>query len=1037
MSAVVGIDLGTTNTVVACVREGRVHVLADEKGNRLLPSVVSFRSNGDVLVGGAAKLRRLNDAKNTIASIKRLIGRPWDSDEIRLARSRFAFELREGPGQGALVVARGEAYTLPEISAFVLKRVRQIAEAALGETVDRAVITVPAHFNELQRASTKVAGRVAGLEVLRILNEPTAAALAYGFGSSANERVAVYDYGGGTFDCSLLELSGNLYEVLATAGDTFLGGDDIDSAIAEQMCSAFLLQHRYDPRADPQAFEKLRGAAETLKIELSANMQAQVELKDVAYGVGGRQLGLTFAMTQADLDALAEPFVERTLQVTQDALNTARLSPSAFDRVVLVGGSTRMPLVRRRVESFFGMPVMDRVNPDEVVAIGAAIQANALAEGGTRSLPPPPMPGVLRAAQAEQMRPLRSTPGGNLGPEAIEAMVNADRKLPSIAPPAPSSGSPVAPTPVRRTLRPGQGAPETRPSSPPSSRPRPADAPPPPDTHPLPLDYLGTTQAQPQAPVHTDGGGHAADDDSMSYAATLPGNQQGAAPASREARLSSHTMQSSVSDRSLSTRGGNTLGERVERSIAEPPSITGSPAGMRNPPVGRGTLPPPVAPPRSRPPAPLPAPIPPPPRSSPHPGRADAFGSPAPFGDPFGGEARPLPTEEISLIVPDAQGHQHDGREEVHTEVDMNEVGPLPTEDISLISPDTDMPMLRASRPAAPARVSSNTGTKMNRPQPQPGPLPTEDISLISPEPMSMANRSSVSRSAAAMPAGPPPPLPFAPSGKTSQPTQPAPYVPPPAVAKSSQQNPLAYPIGKVSAQNPLAYPLGQPNAPAPLPLSAKSSQRAPSVAAPPGYGGESGRTTGSGSVERPTAYVPPETYGLPHGQPAQPHQPPGPPVPLPAGDPRAQPGWRPQLAPVLVDVTPRALVVEVVGGFSDTVIARNATIPCEHTRVFATGRDLQTTVHVRVAQGESQKFDENTYLGELELSGLRPASRGDVTLSVTFELDADGTLQVRATDTSSGKEARASMRLIAVAQDEEQIEEMIERSRSVSVTGG
>jgi len=252
---VVGIDLGTTNTVIACVREGRVHVIPDEQGNRLLPSVVSFHPNGEIMVGRAAKERRTVDAKNTIASVKRLIGRSWQSEEITKARQRFAFELKEGPGHGPLVVARGQEYTLPEISAFILKRVRQIAEAALGEPVDRAVITVPANFNELQRASTKVAGRVAGLDVLRILNEPTAAALAYGLGKGGHERIAIYDFGGGTFDCTLLDLSGNVFEVLATAGDTFLGGDDIDVAIAERMADAFLYQHRFDPRTDPQAFE--------------------------------------------------------------------------------------------------------------------------------------------------------------------------------------------------------------------------------------------------------------------------------------------------------------------------------------------------------------------------------------------------------------------------------------------------------------------------------------------------------------------------------------------------------------------------------------------------------------------------------------------------------------------------------------------------------------------------------------------------------------------------------------------------------------
>jgi molecular chaperone DnaK len=581
--SVVGIDLGTTNTVVACVRDGRVHVIADERGHRLLPSVVSFHPNGDVLVGDAAKARRLLDAKNTIASIKRLIGRPWDSDEIRLARKRFAFELREGPGQGPLVVVRGEAYTLPEISAFVLKRARQIAEAALGEVVDTAVITVPAHFNELQRASTKIAGRVAGLEVLRILNEPTAAALAHGLGGGKNERVVVYDFGGGTFDCSLLELAGSVFEVLATAGDTFLGGDDIDAAIAEAMCVAFLREHRYDLRTDAQAFEKLRAAAEQLKQDLSVATQAQIDLPDLAHATSGRKLDFSFGMTQADLDTLAAPYIDRTLQVTEDALRVAGLPAGSFDQVVLVGGSTRMPLVKRRVEAYFGIPVMDHINPDEVVAIGAAVQAAALVDASRRqSIPPPPKPGVI-------------------GP---------------------------------------------------------------------PLE------------------------------AALP---------------------------------------------------------------------------------------------------------------------------------------------------------------------------------------------------PRSGPAPA--------------------------------------------------------------------------------------------------------------WRGPTGESGGSSEIESPTT-------------------------------PRIAAAMAPRpISPLLVDVTPRALVVETVGGFCDTVIPRNAKIPCEHTRVFTTGRDLQTVVQVRVAQGEAQYFRDNTCLGELELSGLRSAPRGEVAMSVTFELDANGSLQVHAFDTASGREARAVMKLVAVAQTEEEVEGMIQRSRSISVT--
>src|SRR5580704_3294151 len=390
---VVGIDLGTTNTVVACVRNGRVHVLGDEQGRRLLPSVVSFHPNGEILVGHSAKARRAVDAKNTIASVKRLLGRTWNSPELEKARKRFAFDMKEGPGQAALVVARGKEYSLPEIGAFVLKRAREIAETALGERVERAVITVPASFNELQRAATKVAGRVAGLEVLRIINEPTAAALAYGLGRTTKERIAVYDFGGGTFDCTLLDLSGNVFEVLATAGDSFLGGDDLDVSIAERMSEAFLHAHRYDPRADPQAFERLRAESEVVKIELSSRDRTQTKLREVAFGTGGATLDLEFTMTRDELDMLATPLVERTFAVCQEALGVSRLSVSEFDKIILVGGSTRIPLVRRRVEQFFGAAPLDRVNPEEVVAIGAAIQAAALSEvARRRSIPPPHLP---------------------------------------------------------------------------------------------------------------------------------------------------------------------------------------------------------------------------------------------------------------------------------------------------------------------------------------------------------------------------------------------------------------------------------------------------------------------------------------------------------------------------------------------------------------------------------------------------------------------------------------------------------------------
>jgi molecular chaperone DnaK len=647
--AVVGIDLGTTNTVVASVKNGRVHVLADEQGRRLLPSVVSFHPNGEVLVGHDAKQRRLVDAENTVASVKRLIGRAWNSEELDRARQRFSFELKEGRDHAPIVVARGHEYTLPEISAFVLTRAKQIAESALGEKVNRAVVTVPANFNELQRAATKVAARVAGLDVTRIINEPTAAALAYGLGRSSKERIAVYDFGGGTFDCTLLDLSGNVFEVLATAGDSFLGGDDLDIAIAERIADAFLRTHRYDARVDVQAFERLRAAAETVKIDLSTNERTQTRLRDVMFGAGGARLDLDFGMGRDELEGLAAPLVERTFAVCEEALSVARLPVTSFDKVILVGGSTRVPLVRRRVEEFFGTQPLDRVNADEVVAIGAAIQAAALTESARRqSIPPAPLPASRRSH--------------------------------------------------------------------------------PPET----------------------------DDDAVTIATRLP------------AKL-------------------------AEQDKTRPPAA--SPPGNA---------------PRSAKPASLP-------------NASDAL-LPA------------LPSITPTLSLPLASG--------------------------------------------------------LAKPQPSSGPQ----------------------------------------------------AVVPPAKA-------------------------GAPSLPSPIPDPAQT-------------------------IPRPVSYedilrstLPPEsTAALPK-------------------------------TPVLVDVTPRALVVETVGGWCDVVVQRNAKIPCERTRAFATSSDMQTIVRVRVAQGEDAQFEKNTFLGEVELVGLRAAPRGEVTIRARFDVDESGTLKVFATDVATGREAHALLQLVGIAE--------------------
>ena len=378
----IGIDLGTTNSVVAIADPKGARVLADADGTKLIPSVVSFHPSGDVLVGTAAKERRLLDAANTVSSVKRLIGRPFASFEVKQARARFSFELSEGPSGGVLVSARGETYTLSEISAFVLRHIRRVAEDGLGREIEDAVVTVPANFNELQRSATQAAGRVAGLEVLRILNEPTAAALAYGYNRGSSERVAVYDLGGGTFDITILQLAGDVFEVLATAGDTFLGGDDIDNVIAEDMAVRFLEANRYDAREDGQAFERLRAAAEWAKCQLSSKSEVKLCVEELAYGDGGAALNLDYGLSRERLEQMSQPLITRSFDVCEDAMKAAGLRPTQLDNVILVGGSTRIPLLRRMVAEYFGRKPQTSIDPDLVVAQGAALQAQALSTFG-------------------------------------------------------------------------------------------------------------------------------------------------------------------------------------------------------------------------------------------------------------------------------------------------------------------------------------------------------------------------------------------------------------------------------------------------------------------------------------------------------------------------------------------------------------------------------------------------------------------------------------------------------------------------------
>ncbi len=860
MAPVIGIDLGTTNTVVAVVKDGQASAIPDENGNVLMPSVVSFHPSGNVLVGRGAKERRLVDSLNTIYSVKRLIGRSWDSEEVRRARSRFPFQMKEGPGQAALVVARGETYTLPEISAFVLRKAKSIAEAALGTTIDRAVITVPANFNDLQRAATKVAGRVAGLEVMRILNEPTAAALAYGYGKSSSERLAVYDFGGGTFDVTLLDLSDNVFEVLATAGNTFLGGDDLDLAIAERMAETFLARHRYDPRSEPQVFEHLKVAAEDIKHRLSSESEVTIELKDIAHGAGGKPLSLAFSMTRGDLERLAAPLIDSTFEVCKEALGIARLSINDFQQLLLVGGSTRVPLVKRRVEEFWKRSIRAQISPDEVVAIGAAIQASALSGAEQRrkgTVPPPP-------------NPARSTMPSSTDRPSVLA-----KRRDGTLPPGGRQRSDTAPGPALQS-----GQPRARM-----------------DTSP---DAFGIPSTQP-----FQGGRH--------RAPTTPGVQEGADPTAPTRHPALGVLGRPSDGERPKQKTGTGLGPAAQRVVSGPTLVSAADAAQNARAAVESGLP-----------LVMPEPPPPPPPA----GREESVAFQLGDGD----------IEELA-----APPRRQTGVRPLAQPMALT----LPQE---LDDADLEVPEIPEDEPT---KVGTPSPTELERAR-------QEGLAMLRDR-----ERDEARAAARAAPlAVPVPPM--------------AVPAPPPSMFGGA---------GPVQGFGTIDLDVAAPRIPGPVGTTTAPLQAVAAV----------GTTTQKLATSRP------------------------PPAPLP------QP---PPMPPVLVDVTPLTLAVETVEGFCDSIITRNTTVPCSRTREFVTAADNQTSVRVRVSQGESKKFLENTLLGEIELSGLRPARRGDVRIAVSFALDASGMLVVSAKDVGTGRETSTQVHLVGLP-DAQEVARMAARQAS------
>jgi molecular chaperone DnaK len=842
---VIGIDLGTTNTVVAVVRDGQASAIPDENGNVLLPSVVSFHPSGSILVGRAAKERRLVDSLNTIYSVKRLIGRSWDSEEVRKARSRFPFQMKEGPGQAALVVARGETYTLPEISAFVLRKAKTIAEAALGTSVERAVITVPANFNDLQRAATKVAGRVAGLEVVRILNEPTAAALAYGYGRSSAERIAVYDFGGGTFDVTLLDLSDNVFEVLATAGNTFLGGDDLDLAIAERMAEAFLARHRYDPRAEPQIYEHLKVAAEEVKHRLSTEPQVTVDIKDIAHGPGGQPLDLSFTLARAELEELAAPLIERTFDVCNEALRVARLSVDDFQQLLLVGGSTRVPLVKRRVEDFWRREVRSNISPDEVVAIGAAIQASALSGAEARrkgTVPPAPSPARQRMPSANDLD----------GPSALSrrrsATLPGEAPVPNTAP-GPALQSANAPRPRMDTAPDAFGIPSTQP-------------------------FFGRERTVTRPGVH-DGADPAAPSRAP-VLGVLGKPTEGLERAKQKTGIGLGPAARGSSGATLVSASDAALAATADVALDLPLVTPDSPAPSGGSPTKEESV-------------------------------AFQLGD----GD----------IEELTTAPPPA-------RKGMRPLAQPMSFGPPAGDDPAPELPDDE-----------PTKVGAPSARALERAR-------REGLALLH-------EQEEAARRTAPLAAAPRSPLPASTAG-TEEPPR----------------------FGALNLGMPLAGPFGPPPARA-------------------------------GATTAPLAAVGSEAAARRSPEPS-------PPATLP-------------LHPLLVDVTPLTLAVETVEGFCDAIIARNTTVPCSRTREFVTAADNQTAVRIRVSQGESTRFHDNTLLGEVELSGLRAARRGDVRIAVSFALDVSGMLVVSAKDVGTGRETSAQVRLVGLP-DATEVARMQER---------
>ncbi|HET7501126.1 MAG TPA: Hsp70 family protein [Kofleriaceae bacterium] len=982
---IVGIDLGTSNSVVAHAdAAGAVKVLADDSGGKIHPLVVSFHLSGGVVVGAAAKQRRVIDPQNTIYSVKRLIGRAYRSPEVQTAKARSPFQIKEGPNHAPLIATRGGEFAVPEISAIVLDHVRNVAAARLATPVTRAVVTVPASFNDAQRSATATAGAIAGLTVVRVLNEPTAAALAYGHARNLRETIAVYDFGGGTFDITVLRLEDQVYEVLGTSGDTFLGGDDLDERLVDKMVAKFLAENRIDLATNEVAMMRLRAVAEQTKIELSRRARAVVRIDEIAYGPRGAPLNLQIEITRDEFVKEVGDLIDRTFPVCTEALTLAGLSLDRIADVILVGGTTKIPYVRDQVARFFGKAARTDVNPEDAVAVGAALQATVLerilarrppsrvsqtngraattttattavvAANDTTASGVPAL--TLDAASAAESGAVMAPSELTLGPPGRARTAGADgAQRPSTDAPRPDTSYSV----TRRGVRDGAEAARAaigRPGG--SAAPSSAVAP-----------RSGPGASGPSAVWPGAGRAGAIDDAARAtfeertpipFTQTQPigrfagGGAEGPGPQTRTA-FGVPAAPSGFDPRSETLDDGG-----VVEPPAPGPSRPATAAGAGPPPVPRGARSGPAARGPAQPfqvTAPLPAiqrgpePRKPPVAPAQAPGWLDSSSGPDWLaGDSDAGTRpstwavnHPATTQPLAPTVP--------------------------------IAPPTAPTVVANAADLAAASTARGMGAHPPAPSPS-----TTARGFQPPQGYSQA------------PLGPPPQSVLGP-----------PFASPPA---PQQASPLPLPPSPGSPPHSVpAPPFASPQS-SPLPLPPQGLPGAPHAAfgAPPMQSFPVAPQAPLGSPPPPQAFRgPPQApLGSPHAQP--PYAPVAPPPPP---------------APVLIEVTPRGLGIATVGGFCEELIRRNVRVPTEARKLFSTSRDQQDMVRIVVCQGESRRIDNNTVIGDLVLQGLPPRPRGETSIEVTFSIDATGVLFVRARDAHTGTEQRATLQLVGdVAQD-------------------